>query len=81
MDIKRSGGRYRITHGGVCYGTARTAAERDAKVRRVENLLWLLRYEGFAGIHTYHDCLCNRGLTRRGQCTACLEELLHKEAS
>lgn len=35
-----------------------------------------IAYETHEGMHTYHQCDCNRAITRTGTCYLCWQEIL-----
>lgn len=49
-----------------------------AERKELGDLLWLLKYETYEGISTWHECPCGRRGTRRGQCSECLIEDIYK---
>ncbi len=45
-------------------------------MRNKHSIEYLIRKEKAEGIHTYHQCECNRMQTRSGMCAICLSEAL-----
>lgn len=46
--------------------------------KTIQWLSHLIRYENADGVHTYHQCECNRQQTRAGVCSICLNEALEE---
>ncbi len=46
--------------------------------RNKHSIEYLIRYERAEGVHTYHQCPCDRSATRRGMCAICLSEALQE---